>query len=172
MVNEKEPSKNDEQEIQAEEAAETHEGDQYAELKENMLRLAAEFDNYKKRVKKEIESSEKMGKISLIKSMLPILDEFELAVLAASNSKSDVAKGIEMLYSNLMDLLKREGLRVIETDGIYDPYKHEIMLVKESEKKDGTILEVVKKGYTVDNKLLRAASVIISKKIEKENKKE
>ncbi len=138
------------------------------ELREQLLRLAAEFDNYKKRVKKEIENSESMGKASLIVSILPIIDEFDLAMLAIINSKDiAIARGMEMLYSNLIGTLKREGLEEIAVDGVFDPYKHEIVLVKEDDAADGTILEVVKKGYSFGGRMLRPASVIIAKKMEK-----
>lgn len=164
IANEKAPDKNNKEEDPSEEIVEAvEEKDQYAELKENMLRLAAEFDNYKKRVKKELDNAEKNGKMILIKDLLPIVDEFELAMLAIGSADDNVGKGIEMLYSNLMDQLKKEGLKEVDAKGIFDPYKHEIVMVRESEKKEGTILEVVKKGYTFDDRLLRPSSVIIAK---------
>lgn len=162
----------DDEEIHEDETPKVNEAqdNNYAELKEQMLRLAAEFDNYKKRVKKDIDNAENLGKAALIKDMLPVIDEFELAILAINDSKDKhVAKGIEMLYSNLMDTLKKEGLSEIEADGVFDPYRHEIMMAKESDEKEGTILEVVKKGYMFGDRLIRPASVIVSKK---ENKKD
>lgn len=143
-----------------------------AELKEQLLRLAAEFDNYKKRVKKDLENAQSAGKASLLMDMLPIIDEFELAMLAIGNSeKNPVVKGVEMLYSNFIDVLKKEGLKEVETEGIFDPYRHETIMVRESEDKDGTILETVKKGYVFEGMLLRPASVIISKKASKSDEK-
>ncbi len=138
---------------------------EYEELKERMLRIAAEFDNYKKRVKRDIDEAESMGKAALIRDMLPVIDEFELAILAINGSKDSnvIIKGVEMLYSNLMDRLEREGLRAMDVGKVFDPYKHEIMMVRETDKEDGTIIEVVKKGYMFNNKLLRPASVIVSK---------
>ncbi len=144
--------------------AEQPKEDKYAELKEQMLRLAAEFDNYKKRAKADMDKARGMGKAELAKSLLPILDEFELAMIAASNSSDkSVSKGIELVYSNLTDTLKRSGLREVPADGIADPFKHEIIMVAESDKKPGTILEVVKKGYMFDDMMLRPASVIVAK---------
>ena len=134
-----------------------------SEMKERMLRLAAEFDNYKKRSRKELEAAEDSGKARLAKSLLPIIDEFELAVMAMNGSKDSMAKGMEMLYSNLLDTLKKAGLSEIEAKGVFDPYKHEIVLVRESEEKEGTILEVVKKGYMFNGIMIRPSSVIISK---------
>ncbi|MEM0149943.1 MAG: nucleotide exchange factor GrpE [Candidatus Micrarchaeaceae archaeon] len=147
----------------------------YEELKERMLRLAAEFDNYKKRTKEEMNSAKKIGKMELAKSLLPVLDEFELAVIAlngnsrkeegaGANANNSMAKGIEMVYSNLIDALKKNGISEISAEGTFDPYRHEIIMVKESSKDDGTILEVIKKGYTIDGMLIRPASVIVSRK--------
>lgn len=134
------------------------------DVREQMLRIAAEFDNYKKRTHQELDAAKRTGRAELVKSLLPIIDEFELALIAASKAEDKVlAKGIEMLYSNLMDTLKREGLSEVPTRGPFDPYKHEIMMVRESDKSDGTILEVIKKGYSFGNILLRPASVITSK---------
>lgn len=139
--------------------------DENAELKDRMLRLAAEFDNYKKRTKAEAEKAQTVGKAEVIKNLLPVLDEFELAMLSISSSQDkNLAKGVEMVYSNFVDSLEKEGLREISTDGVFDPYKHEIVVSRaENSKKPGTILEVVKKGYTFNGIMLRPASVIIAK---------
>ena len=135
---------------------------EYDELKERMLRIAAEFDNYKKRTKADIDNAKGIGKAEVIKGILPVLDEFELAMMAVSNAEPTLAKGVEMVFSNLVEALAREGLKAIETDGMYDPYKHEIVLAMESDKKPGTILQVTKKGYTVNGIMIRPASVIIA----------
>ncbi|MDE1855835.1 MAG: nucleotide exchange factor GrpE, partial [Candidatus Micrarchaeota archaeon] len=119
--------------VQAEEAL---------ELKDRLLRLAAEFDNYKKRVAKDAEAGKTIGKVDIVRKLLPTLDEFELAINSMNSANDGSAKGIEMVYSNLIDALKSEGLRTIETKGKADPYRHEVMLAKESEKDEGTILEV------------------------------
>ena len=135
------------------------------ELREQMLRLAAEFDNYKKRTKNDIDNARSIGRAEMVLQLLPILDEFELALIAAEKSNDkELARGIEMLYSNFMDMLKRQGLNEIKVDGAFDPYKHEILVARESGEKEGTILEVVKKGYMLEKIMLRPASVIVSKK--------
>jgi molecular chaperone GrpE len=151
--NEKEPKK---------EAVEVEEGGEVAELKERLLRMAAEFDNYKKRVAKEIDASKTIGKIELMKKVLPTLDEFELALMAMGKD-GEHAKGIELVYSNFVSSLKGAGLKEIDVDGKFDPYKHEIMLSKESKEKEGTIIGVIRKGYTFNDIVVRPASVIISK---------
>ncbi len=145
------------------------------ELKDRLLRLAAEFDNYKKRVAKELDSTKATGKMELAIKLLPVLDEFELAIEAMKlNNESE--KGIGMVFSNFIETLKKEGLREIDAKGIFDPYKHEIILKKNEETPYGTIIQVVRKGYSMNNIMIRPASVIISsgeknKQEKEENKK-
>ncbi|MGI0134092.1 MAG: nucleotide exchange factor GrpE [Candidatus Micrarchaeaceae archaeon] len=141
-------------------------------LREQLLRLAAEFDNYKKRTRAETENANMMGRASMAKDLLPIIDEFELALIAAGRSDDKVlTKGIEMLYSNLIDVMKRNGLTTVPTEGKFDPYRHEIVMVKEDgTKKDGAILEVMKKGYMFKDMMLRPASVVVAKGKEAEQK--
>ncbi|MGI0100245.1 MAG: nucleotide exchange factor GrpE [Candidatus Micrarchaeaceae archaeon] len=167
----KQDLKNEHEAVSEEEKA--SDGDDCEDLKERFLRLAAEFDNYKKRVRKDMDGAQEFGKAALVKDMLPIIDEFELAVLAISDVKDkNIVKGMEMLYSNFMEVLKKEGLKEIDADGKFDPYKHEIMMVKESGENDGAILEVLKKGYFFGDRLLRPASVIVSKNKENADSEE
>ncbi len=134
------------------------------ELKERLLRLAAEFDNYKKRTANEVNTAKRMGVAELMKPLLNVLDEFELTLMALGKIKDDnISKGIEMLYSNFIEVLRSFGLKEVDADSVFDPYKHEIVLAREDGSKPGTILEVVKKGYMLDDKLLRPASVIVAK---------
>jgi molecular chaperone GrpE len=146
--------------------------DEKAEMREKMLRLAAEFDNYKKRTRKEVDEAGTMGKASLVKEILPVIDEFELAIMAMDKAgDKDMRKGIVMLYSNFMDTLKRNGLSEINCEGRSDPFRHEIVMVRESPEKEGTILEVVKKGYEFNGKMIRHASVIVAKHEDGKNDK-
>lgn len=134
-------------------------------MKDRLLRLAAEFDNYKKRSAKDIDMSKNAGKAELIRSLLPTIDEFELALAAYSSSASDKdhIKGVELVYSNILGTLKGAGLKEIESKGRYDPYRHEIVMARESGEPEGTIIEIVRKGYTFNDMLLRPSAVIVSK---------
>lgn len=131
-------------------------------LKERLLRLAAEFDNYKKRSAKELDNAKGLGKAELMKKILPVLDEFELA-LESMDMKTENEKGIALIFSNFEDVVKKEGLKEVEAKGIYDPYRHEIVLTKDSSQKEGMILETIRKGYTLNGIMLRPSSVIVSK---------
>lgn len=163
-------SKKEEPKKDAEVSEEKEQQGDTAEMKDRLLRLAAEFDNYKKRVAKESESTRSMGKAEAIAKMLPTLDEFELAMESMKNDEN--SKGVALIFSNFMDALRSLGLKDIDSDGKFDPYRHEIMLAKESEKPEGTIIEVIRKGYMLNDIMLRPASVIVSKGMAKKEEKE
>ncbi len=136
-----------------------------AEVKDRLLRLAAEFDNYKKKVAKDTEMAKWVGKAELVRSLMPALDEFELALSAFSNSSNDKdhIKGIELVFANIKSILKNEGLKEIETKGKFDPHYHEVMMAIESKEPEGTILEIVRKGYMFGGVMLRPSAVVVSK---------
>ncbi|MGC8547925.1 MAG: nucleotide exchange factor GrpE [Candidatus Micrarchaeia archaeon] len=134
-----------------------------AELKDRFLRLAAEFDNYKKKVASDIQSAKDIGKAELIAKLLPAIDAFEIAIYSVNGAEQQERdKGFELVFSELYDALKAEGLREIEAKGKYDPYKHEVVLTRPSDKEEGSVIEVVRKGYMFNGILLRPASVIVS----------
>lgn len=149
--------------LEEQQVFETKEVSETDELRERLLRLAAEFDNYKKRTAKEVDAAKNLGKVEMLRKLLPAIDELELALVAIKGNGSDQIKGVELVYTNLLEVLKAEGLVVMDAKGKADPFKHEVMLVKESDEEEGTILEVVRKGYTFKEMLIRPASVIVSK---------
>ncbi len=107
-----------------------------------------------------------------MRKILPTLDEFELAIKAMGNDEEH-AKGIGLVYTNFVKALKSAGLKEIEVDGAFDPYKHEIMVAQESDKKEGTILEVIRKGYMFNEIVIRPAAVIVAKqKVENDTKQD
>jgi molecular chaperone GrpE len=140
------------------------------EMKDRFLRLAAEFDNYKKRTAKELEGAKGIGKAECVSHLLPVLDEFEIAIESMA-LKSESEKGIALIFSNLLDTLRKDGLREINSQGRFDPYKHEIVLTRESQESDGTIIETIRKGYMLNEIMLRPASVVVSKETKQEQGK-
>ncbi len=146
-----------------EEKKEENTNDDVAKLKDQLMRLAAEFDNYKKQVQKDFNNAKQLGTIETISKLLNILDELELA-LTTLEKNSENAKGVGLVLSNFIEVLKGMGLREVPTNGKYDPYKHEVILAIESDKDDGTIIDVVRKGYMLNDILIRPASVVVSKK--------
>lgn len=173
MGSKKETNERPEHQVDATEQGGAKDRDKEAELREQMLRIAAEFDNYKKRARREMDTAEANGKASFAKEMLAVVDEFELAIVAASRSEDrDLAKGVEMVYANMVSTMKRMGLNEVDGKGSADPFRHEIVMTMESDKPDGAILEVVKRGYEFNGRLLRPASVIVSKRKENEDDKQ
>jgi molecular chaperone GrpE len=137
------------------------------EMTETLKRLQAEFENYKKRIDKENVVCIKNANASLILSLLPVLDSFELAIKDNNTNNPEISKfkkGLEMIYTQLYSILEDNGLRPIETkDQHFDPYKHEVLLIKETEKDDDIILQEFQKGYILNNTVLRYSKVMISK---------
>ena len=130
--------------------------DDAAEIKDRLLRLAAEFDNYKKRVAKDLENSHEAGRSEVIGKLLPTIDEFELAI-KAFGKESDNERGVKLIFSNFISTLKGFGLCEIKAEGKFDPYRHDIVLTRNDGKADGEIIEVVRKGYMLNNIMLRPA---------------
>ena len=140
------------------------------ELTASLQRTQAEFQNYKKRVERDKEQQSKMAGEKLLKKLLPIMDDLELALQHAER-KDEFYKGIEMIYANIRELLEQEGVSVIEPQGLpFDPYRHEALMAKESQEEKNTVIEVMQKGYLLHDKVLRPAKVAISKGPSKQDK--
>ena len=136
------------------------------ELTDSLQRLQAEFENYKKRCDIEIGEFRNYANAGIIDRLLPILDSFELALKNSSN-KEEFIKGVELIYSQLYDMIEKEGVRKIDTkDQKFDPYKHEVLLSEKTDKDedDEKIVEELQKGYMFKNKVLRYSKVKVLKK--------
>ena len=133
------------------------------ELTQTLQRLQAEFENYKKRTEREQSEYRKCSLQDFIKKLLPVLDNFELA-LRHKKCHDDFAKGIELIYSEIYTILEDEGLTIIDAlNTKFDPYFHEVLLTEESEKEPNIVLEELQKGYKLHDKVLRHSKVKISK---------
>ena len=146
---------------QAEEAAPlTH------EQKDKYLRLSAEFDNYRKRTIKEKAELILNGGEKSISSILPVIDDFERAIKTMETAKdvSAVKEGVELIYNKFMAVLAQNGVKVIETkDQPLDTDYHEAIAVipAPSEEQKGKILDCVQTGYTLNDKVIRHAKVVV-----------
>ena len=138
------------------------------ELTETTQRLQAEFENYKKRVENERTVFARCANQDLIKKLLPFIDDFELA-LKNCRAKDDFYKGIELIYSHLIEALQSQGLKQIESKGKkFDPYYHQALMAEESDTEENTILEEMQKGYMLNDKVIRHSKVKVAKKKIKE----
>jgi len=137
--------------------------EQVKELTETLQHLQADFENYKKQVDKEKGEFLKYAKASLIESLLPIIDNFEMA-LKSNSDHEKFLKGMELVYSQFYSILEKEGIRKIEAlNKPLDPFKHEVMLTVDSEK-EGIVLEELQTGYMLNEKVLRHSKVKVGKK--------
>jgi len=135
-----------------------------AEHLDDLRRLKAEFENYRKRVLKEQTQLVERASQQLVERLMPVLDNFELALIAADRSKDydSLVRGVEIVYGELMDLLHREGLQKIAAVGKpFDPTVHEAVLEVGDGPAEGdpVVAEVVRNGYTLKGKVLRPAMV-------------
>ncbi len=148
--------------------------EQVKELEDRLLRLAAEFDNYRKRTNKEFSYLVKNANEKLILQLLDTLDNFQRALDSAktSNDYENFHKGVELIYTHMKDILTKEGLKEIEALGKpFDPNFHEAVTQAESDKyKEGIVMEEISKGYLLNDRLLRASKVVVSKGKSKEKK--
>jgi molecular chaperone GrpE len=148
---------------------ETRLRDHEKELKnkeDKLLRIAAEFENYKKRTRREWELLEKRAKAELITDILGVLDDFDRALEALGERDDHVADGVVLIVTSLKDVLKRAGLGEVEALGQqFDPQFHEaIGETEDGEVEEGAVAHVVQKGYRLNGVLIRPAKVIVSKK--------
>ena len=138
---------------------------QLAEEHDQYLRLAAEYDNYRKRTAKEKEGIYANAKIDTIKGMLPVLDDLERAMELLSKSGDEAAKeGTTLIYNKLMAYLKSKGLEVIEAKGKkFDTDFHEAVsqFPVQDESQKGLVFDVISTGYTLGGKILRYAKVVV-----------
>jgi len=138
------------------------------DLEDQMKRLQAEFENYKKRTDREREMFLATGSAATIIKLLPVLDEMEVAVNAIHHKAGaqEIKAGMEMLHRKFLHILEKEGLGEMKALGEpFDPYRHEAVRTVEG-REDGKVAEVVKKGYLFKGNVLRHAMVVVTKKKE------
>jgi molecular chaperone GrpE len=133
------------------------------ELVDTLQRVQADFENYRKRAARDQASLVARAHERLVKELLPVLDDLERALDAASDhEEAKLGEGVRLVHRELHDALAKEGLAEIETNGRFDPHVHEALLSQPSDKDEGAILEVLQKGYRLGDRVLRPARVVIS----------
>ncbi len=138
-----------------------------ASYKEQLLRKAAEFDNYKRRTEREFLDNIQNASQELILELLPVLDDLERSIAHAREEQADtpMLQGVELVYKNLMALLEKRGLKAIPSVGEeFDPDKHNALMQVETDKVDsGYVADEHVKGYMLNDKVLRHAQVLVAK---------
>jgi molecular chaperone GrpE len=149
-----EPTQQDEARVEEAAAAED----------DRLLRLAADFDNYKKRAARERQEYVALANERLLKELLPVVDDLERALQAADeHEEAQLEEGVRLVYKALQSLLERNGVSEIEADGKFDPHVHEALLTQPAEyKEQGDVVDVLQKGYKLGDRVVRPARVIVA----------
>jgi molecular chaperone GrpE len=138
-----------------------------AKLKDAWLRTAADFDNFRKRTRKELEDARRTGREDLLRAVLPVFDNLERAIQSAQRSADvkAVADGLALVLRQFTESLGREGISRVATVGRpFDPAVHEaIQQVETADHEPGTVLAEVQPGYVQGERLVRAAMVVVAK---------
>lgn len=133
------------------------------ELFDRLQRVAADFDNFRKRAAREQADTVARANERLVKELLPVLDDLGRALeAAAEHEEAKLEEGVRLVHRSLVSLLEREGLEPIETEGRFDPHVHEALLSQPSELEEGSVLQVIQPGYRLGDRVLRPARVVVS----------
>jgi molecular chaperone GrpE len=172
---EQEPQKHNDTKVCTEDLLKKKE-EEYNQLWDKYLRTCADFENIRKRLEKERQDSVRFGNEEIIVELLNILDDLERTVSSAENKHQDLStflKGVEMVLAHLYEMLKRYGVKPVETQGkSFDPHFHEaLMQAENSDLPEHTIVEELQKGYLLNGRVIRTAKVRVSKKTGDRNSK-
>lgn len=142
--------------------------EELAELKDKYLRIFAEFDNYKKRTVKERIELMSSASQDLMRSFLPILDDFDRAKALADdeNSPESISDGVLLVYNKMHSVLSTKGLKSMDSEGVvFDPELHEAIseIPVPDEDAKGKVFDTVEKGYYLNEKIIRHAKVVVGK---------
>ena len=134
-------------------------------LQDRLLRTAAEFDNYRKRVERERREHSEYAGADILTDMLPVIDDLERALQAAGGDAESYRRGVELIHKQMTDLLRKRGVKPIEAVGTqFDPRYHEAVMHEVSgEHSEGEVMAELRRGYTLGDRLLRPAAVKVAK---------
>ena len=148
-----------------------------AENHDRLLRMAAEFDNYKKRATREMNDFRKFANENFAKALLPVIDSMDLAIESSSNDKhvnNSMVEGVNMTLKEILKIFEQFGVKRFESIGnTFDPNIHQAVMQEETDKfPENTVSKELQKGFMIHDRLLRPAMVVVSKKPEKQKKKD
>jgi molecular chaperone GrpE len=133
-------------------------------VQDRLLRTAAEFDNYRKRMDRERRDLAEFTAGEVMKELLPIIDNLERALQAAAQD-DPLRKGVELIHKQMLEMLRKRGVKPIEALGAdFDPNFHQAVIHEESaQHREGEVMEELQRGYVVGDRLLRPAMVKVAK---------
>lgn len=144
--------------------------EEYQELHDKYLRLYSEFENFRRRSRKEVSDAKDKGRSEFVLAILPVLDDFERAMNSIKENQDEnteqdeVSKGVELIFNKFKSTLNDQGLQEMEVVGDeFDPEYHEAMTKMQapSEEQKGKIIEEVQKGYLFNDRIVRHAKVVV-----------
>ncbi|MDR3076237.1 MAG: nucleotide exchange factor GrpE [Synergistaceae bacterium] len=138
-------------------------------VRNEAARAKADFYNYRTRIERDRARDRVLAAEGAVLDLLPVLDNLERALDAEGDKESSMYKGISMVKKQFLAALQNLGLKVIETSGAFDPSLHEAVMTVDvdSDELDGTVTEVLHRGYMLGEKVLQAAKVKVGRKTEK-----
>jgi molecular chaperone GrpE len=150
--------------LQEEQAEQVEQVEQEEPVDDRLLRLAADFDNYKKRAARERDEYVTRANERLLKELLPVLDDLERALKSAEqHEEAQLEGGGRLVHRSLASLLQRNGVEEIATEGKFDPHVHEALLAQPAEDREqGDVIDVIQKGYKLGDLVVRPARVIVA----------
>jgi len=149
-------------EEETQKAAEENTADkELADTKDQLLRITAEYANFRKRSEKEKQDAYVFAKSETIKELLPVIDNLERALASESEDYDSLKKGVEITFNSLVDTLGKLGVEIFGTPGEeFDPNLHNaVMHIEDENYKNGEIVDVFQKGYKISDKIIRPAMV-------------
>ena len=134
-------------------------------LQDRLLRTAAEFDNYRKRVDRDRRDVADLAVADAVQDLLPIIDNLERALQAAADN-DPLRKGVDLIHRQMMDVLRKRGVKHIEVVGTdFDPNIHQAVAHEDSEThREGEVMEELQRGYRLGDRLLRASMVKVARR--------
>jgi len=142
--------------------------DECIQIKENLMRLTADFQNYKRRIEKDRQQWSHVAQSQLLEAILPVVDDFERALKEAKKPQEETQftqwiEGFELIYKALESVLVKEGVTPIKEHTVFNPEFHEALVQVESEgHKEGEIVEVMQRGFMFKGKVLRPSKVSVA----------
>jgi molecular chaperone GrpE len=139
--------------------------EQIDELNNRVMRLTADYDNYRKRAQREKNEARQFANQGLLEDLIPVLDNFEMAISAAKEIDPSIKDGVQMIYDQLFNVLKESGMEPIDAVGKeFDPNLHEALSQEETaEAEEGTVVKQAQLGYKLNDRLVRPARVVVAK---------
>ncbi len=134
------------------------------ELNDRLVRQSADLENFRKRSQREKDEARQFANQGLLEKLLPVLDNFEMALVAAGDADPAIRDGVQMIYDQLLGVLKESGVESVEAVGEpFDPNLHEAISQQHTnEAAEGTVMQQVQRGYKLNDRLVRPARVIVA----------